>query len=444
MPETISKTSNIEKFFAREGVDPLEAAFERDAGPHPGAGDTEIPTGDLHNEWITSSSIVDRSTRRALYLHVPFCRSRCTFCPFYTYQSKEAELAKYADALVKEIELTAPTAAVAGHPIHSVYFGGGTPTDLSAQDLHKLISTIRRRFPLSNDVEITIEGRTSGFTPEKMQACIDAGANRFSIGVQSFDTRIRRGVGRQADRDGVLTSLDTLCSFDNAAVIIDLIYGLPGQTMEDWENDIDTFINQTGAHGIDMYKLKTVPGSLVTASGKTFDAADTRQMGLMFKRGIEIMDEQGFRRLSNCHWSRGTRERNRYNTDTAFGSTCIPIGCCAGGKLGDYQFFQETDLTKYYELVEADRKPIGSGIRLRDHSETRGEIKGEVSTGAVDLNAIQRSLGAPVHEVGLLLEQWERAGLVTFTSPQRVELTTAGRFWSNKIAQSLIQLLEVG
>jgi len=439
MPNAHDKTKGIERFFAREGVDPLESAFDTDSGPHPGMRGEAVPVEDVMAAWDESASVVDKSTRRALYIHVPFCRSRCSFCPFYTYKSCEGELAEYAKALAREMESVSELPTVAGHPIHSVYFGGGTPTDLAAEDLFGLISSVRTLFPLANDCEITIEGRVSGFTEEKMRACINGGANRFSIGVQSFHTQIRRGVGRKAGTDEVLSALEKLCSLDSAAVVIDLIYGLPGQTMETWETDIETFINKTGAHGIDLYKLKMVPGSVMSEHGKTEHSPDTRLLAQMYKRGSDILAEHGLKQLSNCHWGRGTRERNRYNTDTAFGGTCIPIGCCAGGKIGGYRFFQESDLKRYHESVRAGKKPIASAMKQAEHLGACEEIAGHVALGAIDMRVFERYSGAAMHGFNRLIDQWESYGLLRFTSRNRIELTTAGRFWSTKIAQNLIE-----
>jgi putative heme utilization radical SAM enzyme HutW len=439
MPKKKNDGSGIERFFAREGVDPLEGAFEDDIGPHPGMRETVLPSSDAADTWNKAASAIDQSPRRALYIHVPFCRSRCTFCPFYTYKSGGQELASYTDALIREMAMVSVLPVSAGHPIHSVYFGGGTPTELAAPDLYRLLSTVRDRFPLANDCEITVECRVSGFTTEKMRACIDGGANRFSVGIQSFDTHIRRGVGRIADTNEILSALDHLCSFDSAAIVIDLIYGLPRQTMKTWESDIDTFINRTGVHGIDMYKLKMVPGSVLSGSGRSADLPDVKQMGHMFKLGCEIMKEHGFTCLSNCHWARGTRERNRYNTDTAFGGTCIPIGSSAGGKVADCRFFQESDLKRYYDSVNAGLKPVASAMMQPEHSDYCEEIAGQVALGAIDFGAISSHAHNATHGLNRLIGQWEECGLLYFVSGDRIELTTAGRFWSNKIVQGLIE-----
>ena len=123
-------------------------------------------------------------------------------------------------------------------PVHAVYFGGGTPTALEAEDLERLLKAVRTHLPLANDCEMTVEGRLHNFGPEKMEACFAGGANRFSLGVQSFSTKIRRTMGRLASQEEVLRRLELLKSYNQAAVIVDLIFGFPMQSMDVWMDDI--------------------------------------------------------------------------------------------------------------------------------------------------------------------------------------------------------------
>lgn len=132
--------------------------------------------------------------------------------------------------------------------------GGGTPTALQADDLRRILKEVRAVLPLANDCEITVEGRLSNFGPDKMEACFEGGANRFSLGVQSFDTEIRQAMGRVSDRDTLIRQLQLLQSYDQAAVIVDLIYGFPMQTMERWLADIAT-AQSLKLDGADCYQL---------------------------------------------------------------------------------------------------------------------------------------------------------------------------------------------
>ena len=172
----------------------------------------------------------DNGGRRTLYLHIPFCRSRCSFCPFYFGPATDSERAGYVRLLAKELNDWAER--LSQYPINAVYFGGGTPSDLAPQEMELLLGILRSRYPLANDCEITLESRLNGLTDRKIDAAIANGVNRFSLGVQTFDTELRRRIGRVSDRETVLETLGRLTARNQASVAVDLLYGLPGQTPE--------------------------------------------------------------------------------------------------------------------------------------------------------------------------------------------------------------------
>lgn len=434
------------RFFAKEGVDPLKYAFDRKVAVHAGAGGQPLPAEEALPAWQALGIKPDGSPRRTVYIHVPFCQSRCLFCGFFMHTLRQGDSARYTDAVLKEMEQVSGLPAVTSHPIHAVYLGGGTPTALDAGDLKRLIEAVCRLFPLSDDCEITVEGRVSDFGQDKMRACTAGGANRFSIGVQSFNTKVRQDVGRIADRAGVLKMLTTLTGLDNGAVIIDLIYGLPGQTMAVWEDDLRTLIEETKLDGADLYQLNVFKGSLLSRAvdqGKLPPPADLPIQAEMFLRGREMMTAARFRRLSMSHWGRTSRERNCYNTFIRYGATCIPLGCGAGGRLHGHYFFQERNLKAYYRRVNAGEKPVAMAILLPAHSPLFRDMVGQMENGKMDLTALGKRHGFDLEVIfSPLLEQWERAGLIRRPGNGWIELTVAGEFWNVNLAQALIDYFQ--
>ncbi len=150
--------------------------------------------------WHTLSK-TRRRDKTSAYIHIPFCSTHCIYCGFFANPAPKNNMQAYAKALVRELEADRDLDLVQSHPVNAVYLGGGTPTALESNDLRQVLDTVRRCLPLANDCEITVEGRICDLTEEKIQACIKGGANRFSIGVQTFDTGIRTGLGRVADRE---------------------------------------------------------------------------------------------------------------------------------------------------------------------------------------------------------------------------------------------------
>ncbi len=198
--------------------------------------------------------------KRLVYLHIPFCATHCTFCGFYQNRFNDDACAHYTDALIREIEMEADSVLHQSAPIHAVYFGGGTPSALSAHDLARIITTLREKLPLAPDCEITIEGRVLNFDAERIDACLDAGANRFSIGIQSFNSKIRKKMARTSDGPTAIAFMESLVKRDRAAVVCDLLFGLPGQDAQTWGEDL-AIARDIGLDGVDLYALNVLPNT---------------------------------------------------------------------------------------------------------------------------------------------------------------------------------------
>ena len=429
-------------WFAREGVDPLRCAFAAKAAVHAGAGGEHLSSDKVTATWSRLATLLDTNKRRTVYVHIPFCRSRCRFCGFYMYGKKECDSKQYTDALLAEIKSSARERAVAEKVIHAVYLGGGTPSDLDAGDLCRLIQGIRKMLPLANDCEITVEGRVTGFSSDKISACLDGGANRFSIGVQSFSTEIRKQMGRVADRGQVLSMLDDLAGRNHAATVIDLIYGFPRQTMKIWQDDVRTFLEETSLDGCDMYQLNVFRGGpLATAidEGRLEPAADIPMQAEMFALGRRMALQARMKRLSMNHWAWNERERNRYNSFTRFGATCIPFGCGAGGRLHGHYFFQEGNLKQYYNFIKKEEKPIASAVKLPSQRPLFRDLVGRMEEGMVNLKQLATTHGVDLTTVfSPLLDQWQQVGLITLDEDGWLEFTEAGEFWNVTLAQKMI------
>lgn len=435
------------RFFAREGVDPLRYAFDRKIAVHAGAGGQPLSREEALPTWQTLGNRPDTSSRRAAYINVPFCRKQCLYCGFFMHTLRHGDSSCYTDALLKEMKQVSGLSAVTSHPIHAVYMGGGTPTALDAGDLKRLIEAVRRLFPLADDCEITVEAKAADFEEEKVRACVAGGANRFSIGVQSFHTKVRQQVGRTLNRTEVLEMLRTLTDLvDNSAIVIDLMYGLPDQTMTIWEDDLRTLIEETRIDGADLYQLNVFKDSLLSRAvnkGTLPPPADISCQAEMFLKGREMMTAAHFRRLSMSHWGRTSRERNLYNTFIRCGATCIPLGCGAGGRLHGHYFFQKRDLKSYYRDINAGEKPLAAAIILPAYSPLFRNLVGQMEKGKVNLTALGQQHGFDLEVIfSPLLKQWEQTGLIKRQGNGRIELTVAGEFWNVNLAQFLIDYFQ--
>ena len=203
---------------------------------------------------------------QAAYVHIPFCVSKCAYCDFNSYAGMQSVFDDYVRALVCEIEQTAgidlegtpappagPSGASGPHPgvrcLDSVYFGGGTPTILDAAQLTTVLDAIRRCFGIARDCEVTVEANPGTVDEAKLSALRNAGFNRLSLGVQSFDNEFLRSIGRAHTRAQALDAYAAAreAGFDNVG--IDLIFALPGQTVAQWERTLDSATGLAGRSG---------------------------------------------------------------------------------------------------------------------------------------------------------------------------------------------------
>ena len=314
----------LREYFAKEGVDPLTQAFDRKKTVHPGGMGRPIPQAQ-QADLLTMLVSHGRKGKSAAYIHVPFCQTRCLYCGFFNKGFNESESALYTDSLIRELQLWSDQPVQQQGPVHAVYFGGGTPTALEAPDLKRLLTAVSQYLPLANDCEITMEGRVFNFGTNKIETCLAGGVNRFSIGVQTFDTALRQSMKRVDERETVIDMLSNLNAYDEAAVVIDLIYGFPNQTMALWEEDIRTFLS-LNLDGIDLYQLnifQNTPLFSAIQQEKLPAGLDVPTRARMYARGCEILAENQYRRLSVNHWGRATRERNIYNHLMRSPSHCL-------------------------------------------------------------------------------------------------------------------------
>lgn len=440
MTEAVN-AGGISAYFA-DSADPLHAAFKAKAVIHSGPGGMPL-MGEAAHKRLSELWEEPRSGKGLAYFHVPFCETRCLYCLFYQNPFKEDASREYARRLIREIELWSDRAAQNSGLIHAVYFGGGTPTALLPEDLKAVLKAVHEHLPLANDCEITLEGRIHHFEEAKMEAALAGGVNRFSLGVQTFNTQVRQSVQRVDGRDALISRLEKLCSYDNAAVVIDLIYGFPGQTMEVWEDDLATAMTLP-LDGVDCYQLNVFeksPLAKYIANGKLPAAADTAQKANMFAKSVEVLTAHQWHRLSNNHWRQTNRERNIYNELGKSACDCLAFGCGSGGRLKGYGFMMNRSLADWSAGVDAGLKPVMVMTAPGPNWALLRTVSSDMESGAINLPCISERFGVDVDALTReVTSQWEEAGLVTRTGDWLVQ-TVAGQFWHVTLAQLLVDLI---
>ncbi|WP_082674102.1 heme anaerobic degradation radical SAM methyltransferase ChuW/HutW [Thiohalocapsa sp. ML1] len=437
-------------FFAEIGADPLRSAFSGRRPVHPFVGLSPVPEDATTEIWRRLSA-TPRSRPSVAYVHIPFCFNHCQYCGFYQNAWHAEDGPAYVDSLIEQLRRGRDLPMHAsGPPIRALYFGGGTPTLLAAADLARLIEAARTHLPLARDCEITVEGRIHGFGADKADAAFGAGANRLSLGVQTFDETVRRRMGRLCSRRELVSTLEQLLHADQGAIIIDLIFGLPGQDAAVWAADLEQAV-ALGLDGIDLYALKPVPSSPLARAvdNGRLPAPSQASQAEQYRSGSERLHRARWEALSCTHWRRTTRERNLYNLLVKSGADCLAIGAGAGGSMNgaDAGFsFRNVAAVDEYRGRVASGAPVVAGLmRQSPHRRLFNRIKGELEQGRLDTAvaaaALRRDAGLDWQALAEpLLAQWQAAGLLT-RDGDWAELTLAGRFWQVQLTLNLLEWL---
>lgn len=383
-----------------------------------------------------------------LYIHFPFCRSRCSFCPFYSGGGTAAERHDYVELLKRE--LSDAEGSFLSFPVNSVYFGGGTPSDMTPDELAGLLEILHRKFTLANDCEITLESRIDGVTDELIDAALSGGVNRFSLGVQTFDTELRRKLGRVSDRETVLDTIARLTARNQASVAADLLYGLPGQTPEMLLADLKTLI-ASGLSGFSFYRLRVHENlalSQAVKAGKLPSVPDEAACFELHRLGEEYLEAAGAKRLSVKHFSFSPRERNLHNEISANKGPCLPFGAGAGGRLGNYRFKLCSDRPAYAAKVLAGVKPLeNAGVFPADYP-LGAKISVQLyRTMSLNLNELEKTVPenlrpAVMAELEKCLDGLTDRGFFERhfpRFPKTCQLTAKGRFYYASAGSELME-----
>ncbi|RJX38254.1 oxygen-independent coproporphyrinogen III oxidase [Paenibacillus pinisoli] len=196
---------------------------------------------------------------KALYIHIPFCTNKCHYCDFTSYVLRGQPVDQYLDALEEEMKRT--VASLPPERIETVFVGGGTPTVLTPPQMERFLGAVFKHFPIASDAEVTMEANPGTTDLEKLKAMRSGGVNRISFGVQSFDNGLLERIGRIHNVDDVYASLDNArkAGFDNLS--IDLMFGLPGQTVEHLSDSVDRAM-ALGLPHYSLYSLKVEENTL--------------------------------------------------------------------------------------------------------------------------------------------------------------------------------------
>lgn len=373
-----------------------------------------------------------------VYLHVPFCLVRCGYCDFNTYTATELRGARqdtYADEVLREIALSASVLAAAGplRPARTVFFGGGTPTLLPPGDLARMLAGVRETFGLEPGAEITVEANPDTVTDAVATTLADAGVTRLSIGMQSAVPHVLAALDRTHDPERVGTAV-AAARRAGLAVSLDLIYGAPGESLDDWRASVEMAISLTPDH-ISAYALIIEDGTKLERQirrGEVPAPSDDLQAD-MYELVDELLAAAGFQWYEVSNWATTPGQRSRHNLAYWQGEDWWGYGPGAHSHVDGLRWWNVRHPAAYAQRLAAGESP-GAG-RERPHEAAR-----RLETVLLRSRIVE---GLPVSEVtgegrravaGLIAD-----GLIDGASALRgnIVLTRRGRLLADAVVRAL-------
>jgi oxygen-independent coproporphyrinogen-3 oxidase len=333
-------------------------------------GDPAPADGSLPDDALSTLS----ERRFGVYLHVPFCRVRCGYCDFNTYTATElgggASQASYAATAIREIDLLARV--LPGAPaVDTVFFGGGTPTLLPSADLVAMLGALRDRFGLRPGAEVTTEANPDSVTPESLAALREGGFTRVSFGMQSAVPSVLAVLDRTHDPDRVPQAVAWARAAGFEQISLDLIYGTPGETLEQWRRSLDAALACAPDH-VSAYSLIVEDGTALARRVRSGELPmpDEDDLADKYLLADEVLGVAGLHWYEVSNWARDAEARCRHNELYWTSQNWLGVGPGAHAHVGGVRWWNVKHPTAYAARLAADKSPaqarevLGTGTQL--------------------------------------------------------------------------------
>ncbi|MGL4696646.1 radical SAM family heme chaperone HemW [Enterococcus larvae] len=371
------------------------------------------------------------------YIHIPFCEHICFYCDFNKVFLEGQPVDEYIEALLKEIQLT--TAKHPGKYMETLYIGGGTPTSLNAKQLDRLLSGVRELLPFDDSREFTVEANPGDLSQEKLRVMKNYGVNRLSMGVQTFDDRLLKKIGRKHTAEDVYETMRFLEKENFENVSIDLIYALPGQTIEGFQDTLRKAIELDLPH-YSLYSLilenKTMFMNWVRQG--RLELPDEDAEAGMFEATIEEMAKSGRHQYEVSNFALKGKESQHnlvyWNNEHYYG-----FGAGASGYLGDVRYRNYGPIQHYLQPLREGKLPVLE----TEHLTKKNQIEEEMFLGLRKLDGVSKEkflekFQTTIDQVyGPVLEKLKIEGLL-LESEKYFSLTEKGLYIGNEVFESFL------
>ncbi len=290
----------------------------------------------------------------SLYVHIPFCETKCPYCDFNTYAAIEPLMPSYVAALNTEITLWGKL--LGGPEVHTIFFGGGTPSYLPSDDIRHTMETIHSAFNVAPDAEVTLEANPGDFSDDKLAAYLVCGINRLSIGVQSFDDELLETLGRRHNAADAVQAYRQAQDAGFRNISIDLMYGLPHQSIKHWQDTLRQALELAPPH-ISMYCLTLEGGTPMErwVEQGSMPTPDTDLAADMYLAAQNEMKVAGYRHYEISNWALKGK-LSRHNLTYWRNEPYLGVGPGAHSYLGGYRFSAIRPPREYIRRMREESK----------------------------------------------------------------------------------------
>ena len=390
----------------------------------------------------------------SLYLHIPFCIHRCSYCDFNTYAGQESQIPAYVEALCREIEMIS-TSANQRLPVHTIFFGGGTPSLLPVASFNMIMKTISGCFELLPGLETSLEANPGTVTPDSLHGLRAMGVNRLSFGMQSAHPDDLRLLERQHDTFDIIQAVKWArqSGFDN--LNLDLIFGLPFQTLERWQQSLDLAIN-LGVEHLSLYSLTLEHGTpfLSWAEKGLIPFPDDDLAADMYDWACERLAGAGFQQYEISNWARlngnDTSRICRHNLQYWHNGPYFGFGAGAHGYIQGYRTANVLGIKTYIQRCLAASScqfPIGPASAMVQPIDRWTEMQETMMVGlrltdeGVSSRNFQERFGEALTDMfGKEIISLIKVNLVEWAVPDgdRLRLTQHGKLLGNYVFRQFV------
>lgn len=367
------------------------------------------------------------------YIHIPFCDSICSFCCFDRNLKTPTKVKNYLDALKAETEMYSLTPYVKSSKFGAVYFGGGTPSALSIEELSDILSVCLDKLTVADDAEITIEGSTHNFTKNKMEAVLRNGTNRISLGVQTFDDTIRRILNLLDTGKQAIEAVKTAHGVGCQNVDIDLIYNLPGQTLDSWREDLVKAV-ELEVESVSIYDLILRPNTKLARdieAGEVPPLGDTRHRIEMYVEAIRLLTSAGYRQQHLTQFVLPGKEC-RYLKGRFGASSTLGLGNGAAGNIEDCVYRNVVSLDQYVKTVRGTY-PLDICIKLSERERIYSFVMKSLECLSVDCEKFRDLFGQNIEDVfEKTIDDLKTRGLIQ-GGGSNIYMTLSGIIWGYNV-----------